>query len=98
MHQARLPTVTEVEPRQETWEGQGEVRLVEEGGEPEEEAAGEATANETNETFIMVKSGSGTESTSVQPSLSVSQPTVGESVIRELRANRLQRREFAIWK
>lgn len=40
--------------------GQGKARSVEEGGELEEEATGEATANETSETFMMVRSGSGT--------------------------------------
>ena len=45
--------------------GKGKVRSVEEGGEPEEEATGEATANETSEIVMTASSGSGTESTSV---------------------------------
>ena len=50
------------------WKGKGKLRSVDDGGEPEEEATGEAIAHETSETFMMMRSGSGTsgtESTSV---------------------------------
>ena len=40
--------------------------------------AGEATANETSETFMMMRSGSGSESTSVAQTPIVSQPSVVE--------------------
>ena len=59
--------------------GKGKVRSVEDGGGPEEEATGEAIAHETSETFMIMRSGSGTSGTESTPVVaSVSPPSVGE--------------------